>query len=244
MGGKLLRVGDGIPPLADPDITLRICEHVRHGPASRRRRASRIRSPRPRGTARRTRRATLAGERFRNGRRWSPRALASGEVRRADQRAFRGQRGASRQTCGRTESGLPHVPRRRGYWITMEPLVRLPVMLYPSVKTRVKTPGARLPLSTAIIVKPTGSPLFTPVPMMVTACRPSSAAKVAEVIVVDLKSVPEPGNALGTTVLIWLVKGRIRGRSHSRSANILLVRDERVAPSVPQAAAGAEEEQT
>src|SRR5437773_4668852 len=112
----------------------------------------------------------------------------SGDGRHGAQHPARGKRAGDR------DSGLPHIPRRRGYWITMAPFVRLPVMLYPSVKTRVKTPGARSPLSTAIIVKPTGSPLFTPVPTMVTVCRPSSTANAAEVIAVDLKSVPEPGS--------------------------------------------------
>ena len=67
---------------------------------------------------------------------------------------------------------------------------KLPVVVYPSVKIKEKIPG-KSPLSTAIIVKPAGRPLWRPVPIIVNVWLFASDVNVAELTEFDSKWSPE-----------------------------------------------------
>src|SRR2546425_5531017 len=77
----------------------------------------------------------------------------------------------------------------------MEPLSGVPLTAYPSLSSRVNTPGNR-PLSTPTIAKLTGRPAFVPSPTIVTLWEISS--NVAAVIELEWKSVPEPASCSST----------------------------------------------
>src|SRR2546425_3701354 len=77
----------------------------------------------------------------------------------------------------------------------MEPLSGVPLTAYPSLSSRLNTPGNR-PLSTPTIVKLTGRPPFVPSPTIATLWAISS--NVAAVIELEWKSVPEPASCSST----------------------------------------------